>query len=180
MTCEGMICRVRPQGVCSDPPETPTVASRSATGRSPPTPLRSTLNTLPRSSGSHSTADVRRGRRFDLPLRRSPHHWLVPCCGADGSDRQNERQFPHCPFPQVVRLCLPEFIVGMEMRPGRRLRTCRPSLYGADKVQHCCCWAHARRKFVTTAEGGDERAEAALGYIGQLYAIERSLPPLLP
>jgi transposase len=53
-------------------------------------------------------------------------------------------------------------------------------LYGPDKVKHCCCWAHARRKFVTAAEGGDERAECALGYIGQLYAIERSLPPLLP
>jgi len=52
-------------------------------------------------------------------------------------------------------------------------------LYGPDGVKHCCCWAHARRKFVTAAEAGDERAEAALAYIGQLYAIERSLPPLL-
>lgn len=52
-------------------------------------------------------------------------------------------------------------------------------LYGQDKVKHCCCWAHARRKFVAAAEGGDDRAEAALGYIGQLYAIERGLPPLL-
>jgi transposase len=52
-------------------------------------------------------------------------------------------------------------------------------LYGEDKAKHCCCWAHCRRKFVSAAEGGDERADTALGYIGQLYAIERSLPPLL-
>jgi transposase len=53
-------------------------------------------------------------------------------------------------------------------------------LYADDKVKHCCCWAHARRKFVAAAEGGDGRAEAALGLIRQLYAIERALPPLLP
>jgi transposase len=52
-------------------------------------------------------------------------------------------------------------------------------LYGADKIQHVCCWAHARRKFVAALEGGDERAEVALAWIGQLYAIERELPPLL-
>jgi hypothetical protein len=53
-------------------------------------------------------------------------------------------------------------------------------LYGEGKGLHCCCWAHARRKFVTAAEGGDERADVALGLIGKLYAIERELPPLLP
>ena len=53
-------------------------------------------------------------------------------------------------------------------------------LYGEDQVKHCCCWAHARRKFVAAAEGGDERANAALELIRQLYAIERDLPPLLP
>jgi transposase len=52
-------------------------------------------------------------------------------------------------------------------------------LYGPDKVLHVCCWAHARRKFVATVEGGDERAQQALTWIGQLYAIERGLPPLL-
>ena len=26
-------------------------------------------------------------------------------------------------------------------------------LYGADKVEHVCCWAHARRKFAAAAEG---------------------------
>jgi transposase len=53
-------------------------------------------------------------------------------------------------------------------------------LYGPDQVLHCCCWAHARRKFVAAAEGGDERANAALERIRQLYALERDLPPLLP
>jgi hypothetical protein len=54
------------------------------------------------------------------------------------------------------------------------------SLYGVDQVQHACCWAHARRKFVAAEEGGDERATRALALIRQLYAIERELPPLLP
>jgi transposase len=53
-------------------------------------------------------------------------------------------------------------------------------LYGPDQVAHCCCWAHARRKFVAAADGGEERAQAALERIGQLYTIERALPPLLP
>lgn len=53
-------------------------------------------------------------------------------------------------------------------------------LYGEDQAKHCCCWAHARRKFVAAADGGEERALAALAWIGQLYTIERELPPLLP
>jgi transposase len=53
------------------------------------------------------------------------------------------------------------------------------ALYGADRVLHVCCWAHARRKFVAAAEGQDERAATALALIGKLYAIERALPPLL-
>src|SRR3954447_5879878 len=52
-------------------------------------------------------------------------------------------------------------------------------LFGPDKVEHCCCWAHARRKFVAASEGGDERARTAVELIGKLYAIERDLPPLL-
>jgi transposase len=51
-------------------------------------------------------------------------------------------------------------------------------LYGFD-IKHCCCWAHARRKFVCAVEGGDERGGAAVELIGKLYAIERELPPLL-
>jgi len=53
-------------------------------------------------------------------------------------------------------------------------------LYGEDRVKHVCCVAHARRKFVTASEAGDERAIQALDMIGRLYAIERALPPLLP
>jgi transposase len=53
-------------------------------------------------------------------------------------------------------------------------------LYGPDKVLHVCCWAHARRKFVAAVEAGDERGNAALEWVRQLYAIERALPPLLP
>jgi transposase len=53
-------------------------------------------------------------------------------------------------------------------------------LYGEDQVQHVCCWAHARRKFVAATEAGDGRAEVALERIRQLYAIERDLPLLLP
>lgn len=52
-------------------------------------------------------------------------------------------------------------------------------LYGEEKIRHCCCWAHARRKFVAAVEGGEVRAQAALDWIGQLYALERALPPLL-
>lgn len=52
-------------------------------------------------------------------------------------------------------------------------------LYESGLVKHCCCWAHARRKFVTAAEAGDARAERALALIRELYLIERKLPPLL-
>jgi transposase len=53
-------------------------------------------------------------------------------------------------------------------------------LYGPALATHVCCLAHARRKFVAALEGGDERANGALTLIGQLYAIEWELPPLLP
>jgi len=49
-----------------------------------------------------------------------------------------------------------------------------------EGVEHVCCWAHSRRKFVAALEAKDERANAALELIGRLYAIERALPPLLP
>jgi transposase len=52
-------------------------------------------------------------------------------------------------------------------------------LYGDEAVKHCCCWAHARRKFVAAAAGGDDRANQALELIRRLYAIEHELPPLL-
>ncbi len=53
-------------------------------------------------------------------------------------------------------------------------------LYGDDAVKHVCCSAHARRKFVPASEAHDARATAALDMFGRLYAIERTLPPLLP
>jgi transposase len=53
-------------------------------------------------------------------------------------------------------------------------------LYGKDLVKHCCCWAHARRKFESAWQSKDDRAERPLRLIGQLYASERQLPPLLP
>lgn len=53
-------------------------------------------------------------------------------------------------------------------------------LYAEKKVKHVCCVAHARRKFVAASEAGDQRAVQALERIGQLYAVERALPPLLP
>jgi transposase len=53
-------------------------------------------------------------------------------------------------------------------------------LYGEGKAKHVCCMAHARRKFVTAAEGGADRANEALALIRKLYAIERELPSLLP
>jgi transposase len=52
-------------------------------------------------------------------------------------------------------------------------------LYGEDGVKHVCCLAHARRKFVAALDSGDERANTALEFIRQLYAIERELPALL-
>lgn len=53
-------------------------------------------------------------------------------------------------------------------------------LYATGRVWHVCCWAHARRKFVTAAEAGADLANVALEWIRQLYAIERGLAPLLP
>jgi transposase len=53
-------------------------------------------------------------------------------------------------------------------------------LYGEDKIKHCCCWAHARRKFVAAAERDPTGAQPALEWLGQLYALERDLPALLP
>lgn len=47
-------------------------------------------------------------------------------------------------------------------------------------AKHCCCWAHARRKFVAAQEGKDARAQKAVDWIGQLYSVERELPALLP
>jgi len=54
------------------------------------------------------------------------------------------------------------------------------NLFGEGKATHVCRVAHARRKFVTASDGGDERANAAIELFRRLYAIKRDLPPLLP
>src|SRR5690606_29829744 len=46
--------------------------------------------------------------------------------------------------------------------------------YARNKgVIHLACWAHARREFERALVNDRSRAEKALGYIQQLYAVER-------
>ena len=47
------------------------------------------------------------------------------------------------------------------------------TLFAKEGVWHVACWAHARRKFLDAGESG----KPALKLIGQLYGIERGLPP---
>jgi transposase/uncharacterized coiled-coil protein SlyX len=47
------------------------------------------------------------------------------------------------------------------------------TLFAKKGVWHVACWAHARRKFLDAGESG----KPALKFIGQLYGIERGLPP---
>jgi transposase/uncharacterized coiled-coil protein SlyX len=47
------------------------------------------------------------------------------------------------------------------------------TLFARPGVWHVACWAHARRKFLDAGES----AKPALKWIGQLYGIERGLPP---
>jgi transposase len=47
------------------------------------------------------------------------------------------------------------------------------TLFAKEGVWHVACWAHARRKFLEAGES----AKPALKFIGQLYGIERGLPP---
>jgi transposase len=47
------------------------------------------------------------------------------------------------------------------------------TLFAKEGVWHVACWAHARRKFLEAGES----AKPALEFIGQLYRIERGLPP---
>jgi len=42
-----------------------------------------------------------------------------------------------------------------------------------QEVTHLACWAHARREFERARDNDRPRAEQALGYIQQLYAVER-------
>src|SRR5690606_20116299 len=41
------------------------------------------------------------------------------------------------------------------------------------EITHLACWAHARREFERALDNDRPRAEKALGYIQQLYAVER-------
>ncbi|MBN4049495.1 IS66 family transposase [bacterium AH-315-N03] len=48
-------------------------------------------------------------------------------------------------------------------------------LYEGGKITEVNCWAHARRYFFKSIESDPERAKAALGYIGALFRVERSI-----
>jgi transposase len=48
-------------------------------------------------------------------------------------------------------------------------------LYATGDVVEVNCWAHARRYFFKAIESDPERAKAALGFIGALFRIERTL-----
>jgi transposase len=48
-------------------------------------------------------------------------------------------------------------------------------LYASGDVVEVNCWAHTRRYFFKALESDPERAKAALGFIGALFRIERTL-----
>jgi len=48
-------------------------------------------------------------------------------------------------------------------------------LYASDKVTEVNCWAHARRYFFKAMSSDPERARVALGLMGMLFKIERSI-----
>jgi len=48
-------------------------------------------------------------------------------------------------------------------------------LYATGGVVEVNCWAHVRRYFFKALESDPERAKVALGFIGSLFRIERSL-----
>jgi hypothetical protein len=48
-------------------------------------------------------------------------------------------------------------------------------LYADGSVVEVNCWAHCRRYFFKSLESDPERAKRALGYIGALFRIERSI-----
>jgi transposase len=47
------------------------------------------------------------------------------------------------------------------------------AIYSGGKIHEVACWAHARRKFVECQVSDAARVHTALGFIAQLYAIER-------
>ncbi len=48
-------------------------------------------------------------------------------------------------------------------------------LYRTEEVTEVGCWAHCRRRFFEALSSDKARAHAALGFIGQLYAIDAEL-----
>jgi transposase len=137
------------------------------------------------------------------PLRQLMHQRLLLCRVLHGDDTSVKLRVPGCDrtrkahlwvaigdadYPYVVFDFTADYTAA---GPERFLQGYRgylqadalaqyEGLYGDGQVLHVCCWAHARRKFVAAVEAGDERGNAALEWIRQLYAIERALPPLLP
>lgn len=47
------------------------------------------------------------------------------------------------------------------------------AVHHSGKVQPVYCWAHARRKFLTALESGDETARRSLTLIGRMFLVER-------
>ncbi len=47
------------------------------------------------------------------------------------------------------------------------------TLHVAGRVKPVFCWAHARRRFVTALQAGDERARRALQWISRLFKVDR-------
>ena len=48
-------------------------------------------------------------------------------------------------------------------------------LYATGDIVEVNCWAHARRYFFKAIESDPERAKIALGFIGALFRIERTI-----
>jgi hypothetical protein len=53
-------------------------------------------------------------------------------------------------------------------------------LFASGKIVEVGCWAHARRKFFDAKESDRLRATTALGFIGQLYKVERDAKEMKP
>ena len=47
------------------------------------------------------------------------------------------------------------------------------TLHKAGKAKPVFCWAHARRRFVTALQAGDERARRPLQWISRLFLVDR-------
>lgn len=54
------------------------------------------------------------------------------------------------------------------------------AVYRSGRIIEVACWAHARRRFVTALDAGDQRAAAILALVQKLYAVEREAKDLAP